>query len=226
MTAASLGAALDRIGHIQHHLPAAVAVLVGIVAASAVLPGLWLITRHAAVIAHEAAHATMGSAVGGSVRSIRLLRDASGVTAISGHGAAGSVVTGLAGYLGPSLFGVGAAVLIRLGHIVAVLWLALLVLALMLLVLRSLFGCLTVILSTVVLFGVAGFATVGVQVLASYGITWFLLASGIRMILEHGKLNADALALHSATKIPAGFWFRFWHAGTIVAVLFGAVLLV
>jgi hypothetical protein len=226
MTAASLRAALDRIGHVQHHLPPAVAVLVGIVAASAVLPGLWLITRHVAVIAHEAAHATLGSAVGGSVRSIRLLRDASGVTAVSGHGTAGSVVTGLAGYLGPSLFGVGAAVVIRLGHIVAVLWLALLVLALVLLVLRSLFGCLTVILSSVLLFGVAGFAPVGVQVLASYGITWFLLASGIRMILEHGKANADGRALHSATKIPAGFWFRLWHAGTIVAVLFGAMLLV
>ena len=226
MTAASLAAALDRIGHVQQHLPAAVAVLVGIVAVGTVLPGLWLITRHVAVIAHEAAHATMGSAAGGTVRSIQLLRDALGVTAISGHGPVGSILTGLVGYLGPSLFGVGGAVLIRTGHIVAVLWLALLALVAVLLVLRSLFGFLTVILSAVLLFGVAGFAAVGVQVLASYGITWFLLASGIRMILEHGKANADARALHRATKIPPGFWFRFWHAGTVVAVLLGAALLV
>jgi len=224
--ASSLVASLDRIGQVQSHLSGAVALLLGIVAAAAVLPGLWVVTHHLTVIAHEAAHATFGSAIGGTVSGIRLLRSAEGTTVVSGTGTFGSFFTFLVGYLGPSLFGIGAASLIRIGHIVAVLWAALGGLTLVLFVLRRSFGVVTVIVSFLLLFFVAGFATVGVQVTAAYVIAWFLLVSGLRRLVEiRGGPSGDSAALRKMTKMPHWFWHGFWLAGTFAALAFGAILL-
>jgi hypothetical protein len=222
----SLVASLDRIGQLQQHLAGPVAVLLGLVAVGAVLPGVWVITHHITVIAHEAAHATFGSAIGGTIGGIRLTRRAEGVTAIGGTGALGSFFTLLVGYLGPSVFGIGAAALIRAGHIVAVLWVALLALLSFMFVLRRSFGIVTVVVLFVVLFFVAAFAAVGLQVVTSYGISWFLLISGLRRILEiFGSASGDAAELRRMTKIPHRFWHGFWMAGTAAGLLLGAFLL-
>jgi hypothetical protein len=227
MSAASLVASLDRIGQVQSHLPGTVVLLLGIVAVGAVLPGLWLVTQHLTVIAHEAAHATFGSAIGGTIGGIRLQRTAEGATAINGTGALGYFFNALVGYLGPSLFGIGAATLIRIGHIVAVLWVALGGLTLVLFVLRRSFGFVTVVASGLMLFVVAGFAAVGLQVLAAYVVAWFLLVSGLRGILEiRGATSGDGDALRGMTKIPHGFWHGLWLAGSVAGLLFGAALLV
>jgi Peptidase M50B-like len=223
----SLVASLDRIGQVQSHLPGTVAVLLGLLAAGAVLPGLWVITHHLTVIAHEAAHATVGSAIGGTILGIRLLRSAEGATAVSGTGALGSFFTFLAGYLGPSLFGIGAASLIRLGHIVAVLWVTLGGLTMVMFVLRRSFGIVTVVVSFLLLFFVAGFAAVGLQVSAAYVIAWFLLVSGLRRIVEvRATGSGDGDALRKMTKIPHRFWHGFWLAGTVAGLVLGAILLV
>lgn len=200
--------------------------LLGIVAVSAVLPGVWLITHHLTVIAHEAAHATFGSAIGGTIGGIRLLHTAEGATAISGTGSLGSFLNFLVGYLGPSLFGIGAASLIRVGHIVAVLWIALAGLISVTFVLRRSFGIITVVVSLLLLFFVAGFATVGAQVVTAYVIAWFLLVSGLRRIMEiRGGTSGDSDALRGMTKIPHRFWHGFWLAGTVAGLVFGAILL-
>ncbi len=222
----SLVASLDRIGQVQQHLAGIVVLLLGIVAVGTVLPGMWLVTHHLTVIAHEAAHATFGSAIGGTVRGIRLLRSAEGATTIGGTGALGSFFTTLVGYLGPSVFGVGAATLIRFGHIVAVLWIALGGLTLVMFALRRSFGIVTVVVSFLLLFFVAGFAAVGLQVATAYGITWFLLVSGLRRIMEIlGTTSGDADALRKMTKIPHRVWHGFWLAGTIAGLLLGAILI-
>jgi hypothetical protein len=226
MTAASLLASLDRIGQVQQHLSGPIAVLLALVAVSAVLPGAWVITHHITVIAHEAAHATFGSAIGGTIGGIRLTRKAEGVTAIGGTKAVGSFFTLLVGYLGPSVFGIGAAGLIKTGHIISVLWVALLALLSFMFVLRRSFGIVTVVVLFVLLFLVAAFATVGLQVVTSYGISWFLLVSGMRRILEiFGTAAGDAAELRRMTKIPHRFWHVFWMAGTAAGLLFGTVLL-
>jgi Peptidase M50B-like len=226
MTGSSLVASLDRIGQVQSHLSAAVVVLLGIVAVGAVLPGVWLVTHHLTVIAHEAAHASFGSAIGGTVAGMRLLRTAEGATAISGTGTLGNFFNFLVGYLGPSLFGIGAASLIRIGHIVAVLWIALGALLSVMFVLRRSFGILTVVVSFLLLFWLAGFGTVGVQIVTAYGIAWFLLISGLRRILElRGKESGDGDALRKMTKIPHRVWHGFWLAGTAAGLVLGASLL-
>jgi peptidase M50B-like protein len=226
MTAASLGADLARIGQVQPRLPGTAAVLLAIVAIIAMLPGVWLVTRHITVIAHEGAHATMGSALGRTVQGISLQPNADGATAVSGGGKPGSAVIAAVGYLGPSAFGVGAAALIRTGHIVAVLWAAIVALLGVMFVLRRSFGVITVIVAFVFLLLLAGAATVRVQVLTAYVLTWFLLASGVRIVALRGPGAVDAGILRDITRIPRGFWYGFWLLGTAAALVYGASLLV
>jgi Peptidase M50B-like len=78
---------------------------------------------------------------------VTLQPDATGATLMSGGKAAGHLAVGVAGYLGPSAFGLGAAKLIEIGHSAAVLWLTLLLLVLLLAVLRSAFSFVPVLVS-------------------------------------------------------------------------------
>jgi len=226
MTAASLGAALARIGQVQPRVSGTTAVLLAIVAIAAMLPGIWHVTRHITVIAHEGAHATVGSALGRTVRGISLRRNADGATAVSGGGRPGSAVIAAVGYLGPSAFGVGGAELIRSGHIVAVLWAALVALLAVMFVLRRGFGVLTVVVAFVFLMLLAGVASVRVQVMAAYALTWFLLVSGVRIVGFRGSGAVDAGILSDITRIPRGVWYAFWLLGTAAALAYGATLLV
>jgi hypothetical protein len=226
MTAASLAAALDRIGQVQPRLSGMTAVLLAIVAIAAMLPGVWLVTRHITVIAHEGAHATMGSALGRSVHGISLRRNADGATAVSGGGRTGSAVIAAVGYFGPSAFGVGAAELIRTGHIVAVLWAAIVALLAVMFVLRRSFGVLTVIVAFLFLLLLAGAGSVRVEVLTAYALTWFLLVSGVRIVVIRGAQAVDAGTLRDITRIPQSFWYGFWLLGTATALVYGATLLV
>jgi len=222
-----LEAELARIGQLQAHLPGPVAVLLGLVAlGAAVLPDIWLVARHVNTIAHEGAHATMGSVMGRKVLGVTMGRDGKGLTAVQGGEKAGSVAFLLIGYLGPSCFGLVAAKLIQLGHIIAVLWLAMALLLCMLVVIRRSFGVLTVIGTGAVLFAVADFATVGAQVLAAYVIAWFLLVSGVRVIREHGVQARDADELRKLTRVPQGFWSSLWFIGSLAALGLGTALLV
>ena len=89
----------------------------------------WRFVRHGTVMAHEGAHAVIGSLLFRGVFGIYLNSDASGGTWVGGGGCLGSILVSFAGYVGPSLFGLGAARLIQAGHGPAVLWVALVLLA-------------------------------------------------------------------------------------------------
>jgi hypothetical protein len=76
--------------------------------------------------------------MGRKVLSVKLNSDATGETATLGPGKGlGLMITAFAGYLGPSLLGLGAAALIALGYAGAVLGLFLLFLVLMLFIIRN-----------------------------------------------------------------------------------------
>jgi hypothetical protein len=70
-----------------------------------------------------------------------------------------------------------------------------------------------------------GEGSTGAQVWTAYGMTWFLLISGIRIILNHGKDAGDAHILKDMIGLPRGFWPPFWLAGSVAALLFGSTLL-
>jgi hypothetical protein len=222
-----LGPELDRIGQMQPHLPAAVAVLIGVVALlAAMVPGFWQLTVHVSTMAHEGAHATMGSALGRKVNGVKLARNGTGGTNIAVGPKPGSVLIGLIGYLGPSAFGLAAAKLIQVGHSIAVLWLTILLLACMLAMVRSVFGVVAVVTAGAAVFLIAAYTSVGAQVATAYGVAWFLLLSGIRAIAEDGAKAGDAGILRALTLVPNSFWSILWLILSVVAACAGAVLLV
>jgi Peptidase M50B-like len=150
------------------------------------------------------------------------------VPAVGGRG----VLTGFVGYLGPSIFGLAAAGLISLGYIVAVLWLTVVFLVVLLLtLLRSFryarsFGCVSVPVTMALLFVLIHYASVSVQVVLAYGVTWVLLLSGFRIAVEHWTGAGDAANLKLRTHLPRWLWAVLWVAGTLGAVYLGWRLLV
>jgi Peptidase M50B-like len=225
--AASFSTDVARIGELQVGLPSPIAVLIGIIAfGAALLPDLWLVTKHVTVMAHEGAHAVMGSALGRTVNGITFNRKGEGVTKVSQGGRSGNIAVGAIGYLGPSVFGIGAAELIRVGHVIAVLWFSLLALAILMMPLRRSFGVLTVIGAFVFLLIFVSYANVGTQEVGGYSLTWFMLVSGVRQVGEDWTGAGDAGVLRGLIKIPHGFWARFWLLGSLAALVFGATQLI
>jgi UPF0716 family protein affecting phage T7 exclusion len=222
----SLDAAVQEIGALQSHLPGPVSAAVGVAAlVAAALPLFWQMTTHVNTIAHEGAHAIVGSAIGGRVTSVTMDSQGRGETALQGLRRPGNVLFLLVGYLGPSGFGLVAAELIHLGHIVAVLWLTLFFLVLLLIPLRSIFSVVAVLATMLALYLVARYATVGLQVAAAYGLAWFLLLSGLRAAAEEGETADDAKTLKKLTRMPTSFWSGFWLIGSALALAFGGLLL-
>lgn len=186
----------------------------------------WRVVRHVTVMAHEGAHAVTGTLLSGKLGGITLNSDATGATEIRPAGAASDLVMTLSGYAGPSLSGLGAAKLIELGHIVAVLWVTLFLLALLLLVLRRSFGRVSVVITGALVY-IAGHDLAGLaQMIVAYAIAWLLLLSGVRRVLEVGVLSGDGAHLRSVTHLPRFLWFLLWLAVTLWAAAVGGRLLI
>lgn len=228
MVTRSLEGALRGVGQLQAHLPGGTSVLVGVAAlGAATLPGISLLTQHVNTMAHEGAHAAMGSATGRKVTAVTIRGNGEGRTTLARPHGGGYLLAGIVGYLGPSAFGLGAAKLIEVGHIIAVLWLSLLALAcLAIMVRRNGFGLAAVIVTGTTVYLVARYAPVGGQVAVAYGIAWFLLLSGVQVVLLHGRDAGDAIALRQLTRLPRGLWAGLWLAGSAAALIIGGTLLV
>lgn len=222
----SLQEALSRIGETQSPLPAAVSVAIGIAALAAVgIQEIWLVTRHVNTIAHEGAHAIVGSAIGRKVQGVRLRPNAEGDTKTAGGKVPGSVTVGVAGYLGPSAFGLIAAKMIQLGHSVAVLWLTLILLAVLLLTVRNAFGFVPVLATGGLIYIVARYGSPGADSIMAYGVSWFLLLAGVRVVADHGVDAGDAGKLSDLTRIRPGVWVWLWLVLTVAALGLGGSLL-
>jgi hypothetical protein len=210
----------------QAALSGGTAAVIGVAALGAVAFDVsWQVIRHFTVMAHEGAHAVTG-VLFGSVHGIELHSDATGGTDASPASGLRAVPIALAGYLGPSAFGLGAAKLIELGYTTVVLYGLLFLLFVLLAALRWSFGLITVLLAGVVVFGVARFTPMPVQVTAAYSIAWLLLLSGARRVLEVGVGSDDGGLLRGITGLPQVLWFLFWLAATLAAAVEGFRLLV
>ncbi|HEY2576452.1 MAG TPA: M50 family metallopeptidase [Streptosporangiaceae bacterium] len=211
----------------QHRLPASVALAIGLLAAAAALmPALWVASQHLHVMAHEGGHAFMGSALGHRVSSVSMNVKGTGLTMTAGTGGLRIFLTSFSGYLASSAFGVGAAKLISMGHGVAVLWLLILGLAILLLVAQGLFARFCIACAGVLLFLAARYTTPGAQLAIVYGVTWFLLISGVTVSVKHWKTSGDAANLKKQTHLPRVLWSMLWLIGCVAALVYGAGLLV
>lgn len=204
------------------------AAAVGLVALGVVVL-LWPVIRHATVMAHEGAHAVADSLLGRQVDYIKLNFSAqqSGETkAKEVRGWLATVIATLVGYIGPSSFGLGAARLIHLGYIVAVLWVTVFLLGILLLLLNWSFGLLTVTLAVGLVYVVGRYTPVSAQIVAAYAIAWLLLLSGVPGVLVRFAGSGDSQTLSGLTSIPHIVWFLLWLAATLAAIAVGGSWLV
>jgi len=194
---------------------------------------VWRVARNAVTIAHEGGHALMALLTGRRLRGIRLEFDTSGLTLSSGRPTGpGMMLTLLGGYVAPSLVGVLGAWLLGGNRITLLLWLAVVLLLLMLINVRNLFGVISLVVTGAIVFVVSWFASAQVQAIFAYAGVWFLLFGGVRPIFELQSLRrrgrmpqSDADQLAHITHVPALFWVGVFLAVDLAALVIGAFLL-
>lgn len=195
--------------------PFSVVVVTAAVAFVAVaLRGLWVATRGVVTIVHEGGHATIALLTGRRVRGVRLHSDTSGVTFWRGRPTGfGAVLCVAAGYTAPPILGLAAAGFLAVGRITALLWFALVMLAAMLILIRNVYGVVSVVLTGAVIFAVSWFTATVVQGVFAYVLTWFLLIASVRPVIElaHGRsrrrmTDSDADQLARLTGTGSMLW--------------------
>ena len=209
-------------------LPGGTAALIGLGALMVVMvPFLWPIARHVNVMAHEGAHALAAVLLGFALETVILKREEGLTTYKAARDAILRLVTvSFVGYLGPSLFGLVAAKLIETGHVVTVLWLAIVLLVLLFFFLARSLGVVSVPVAVFLLVLVTRNAHAWLEELVVYGLTWLLLLDGVRIAVAHGVNASDAVNLHGRTHIHPRFWSLLWIAGTVLAVVIGGKWLI
>ena len=194
---------------------------------------VWRVARNAVTIAHEGGHALAALLTGRRLRGIRLEFDTSGLTLSSGRPSGpGMILTLLGGYIAPSLVGVLGAWLLGGNRITLLLWLAVVLLLLMLINVRNLFGVISLVVTGAIVFVVSWFASPQVQAIFAYAGVWFLLFGSVRPIFELQSLRrrgrmpqSDADQLAHITHVPALFWVGIFLVVDLGALVIGAFLL-
>ncbi|GEN80145.1 M50 family metallopeptidase [Actinotalea fermentans] len=229
-----MGEIWDRVTAVQPPPSTSVLALTAAVAAALVLvPGLWPVARHAVTVAHEAGHAVVAALTGRRLTGIRLHADTSGLTLSRGRPRGpGMALMLLAGYPGPAVLGLGAAALVAAGRSVLLLWVLVAALALMLLLVRNLFGLWVVLAGGVGAWAVSWYATPDVQTAVACTLAWFWLLAAPRTVLElavsrrrAGARTSDADQLATVTHVPAVVWVAVLLVVTVAAALAGTAIL-
>ncbi|HEV8570424.1 MAG TPA: M50 family metallopeptidase [Actinoplanes sp.] len=194
---------------------------------------LWRIARNAITIAHEGGHALVALLTGRKLRGIRLEFDTSGLTLSAGPPTGpGMMLTLLAGYLAPSLIGLAGAWILGGNRITLLLWVAVVLLLLMLINIRNVFGAVSVVITGVIVFAVSWYASPQVQAAFAYAGVWFLLMGGVRPVGELQRLRSrgrmpesDADQLGYITHVPAIVWVGLFGLVNLAALVIGTFML-
>jgi hypothetical protein len=204
----------------------------GLLALMIVWPrGVWRISRTAVTIAHEGGHALVAVLSGRRLSGIRLHSDTSGLTVSRGRaGGPGMVFTALAGYVTPSLLGLGASALVVGGYTQLLLVVVLTMLLATLFYVRNLYGGFAVVM-TAVLIGLVGcYGDPGVRVVFTAGLAWFLLLGGLRAVAELRRARrrwpgSDADQLAELTGVHPLAWVGLFLTVAVGALALGGWLL-
>ncbi len=224
----------DELFGTQPDPPSAVILVTGGAALLLVLSGQpWRLARNVITIVHEAGHALVAVLVGRRLRGITLHSDTSGVTVSRGKPTGpGMVCTALAGYIAPSLVGLGLAALVTAGKITLMLWVLTALLLAVLVMIRNLYGVLSVLATGAVLVVVSVVTTPEVQSAFACLTAWFLLFGGVRPIWElqvnrhRGRArDSDADQLARLTHTPGIFWVAMFILIALGAMFVGGLWL-
>ncbi|SDP72231.1 Peptidase M50B-like [Lentzea jiangxiensis] len=195
--------------------------------------GIWRITRNVITIAHEGGHALLAVLTGRRLSGIKLHSDTSGLTVSRGKPRGpGMVLTALAGYVAPSSLGFGAALLITNEQVQLMLWISIGFLAAMLVMIRNVFGVLSIILTGGAFLVVSFHASAETRDVAAYVFAWFLLLGGVRPVWElqvkrwrRQAPRSDADQLAWLTGVPALGWVLLFGVVSTAALVGGGALL-
>ncbi|MEV0247748.1 M50 family metallopeptidase [Nocardia sp. NPDC050712] len=194
---------------------------------------VWRRTRNVVTIAHEGGHALLALLTGRRLNCITLHSDTSGLTVSSGKPyGLGMILTTMAGYPAPALLGLGFAALLYANRITLMLWVALLLLAAVLIKVRNVYGLITVFGLGALTFAVSWFGTDVLQAAFAYLGAWFLLLAGARPVLElqrgrrqrwrnPGGVDSDADQLARLTHLPGLLWVLFFGVIAVACLLVG-----
>lgn len=223
---------MDLIGELWHralatHPPPAPGLVAVIAAVALAVVGLaWPMVRTLVTVCHEAGHAVVAMLVGRKLGGIRVHSDTSGLTLTRGRPTGpGMVATLFAGYPAASLVGLGAGWMAGAGYAAGLLWLIVLLLALMLLKIRNLYGALVVLAGGVLVALVSWYAPLVVVGWIAHGLAWLFLLAGPRPVLELLFLRSpgsDAAQLAAITHIPKLFWCLAWLGINVGTLALGA----
>lgn len=210
---------------------AVIAAAVG--AALALLPPVWVFTRHVVTLVHEGGHAMVALLTGRRLNAVRLHSDTSGHTISSGRPRGpGMVAMAAAGYLAPSVLGLACIWLVATDHTAWALWAALSTLALMLLYVRNWFGLLVVAAAGGAVAALIWRTATDVQDFAATALAWFLLVAAPRTTLDlwsHRRRTrsrtTDADLLARLTHVPAAVWNALLLLATVGALVLAIGLL-
>ncbi|WP_432835522.1 M50 family metallopeptidase [Dactylosporangium sp. CA-092794] len=194
---------------------------------------VWKVMRNFVTIAHEGGHALAAVLSGRRLSGIRLHSDTSGLTLSKGRpNGPGMVITGLAGYITPSLLGLGAAAILGIARITILLWLLLVLLVLMLIMIRNFYGVISVVVAGAIIFVVSWFADGQVQGAFAYAFAWFMLLGGVRAVFELQQSrfrrqapNSDADQIARLTRVPAIVYVGFFVIVVLACLAFGVRLM-
>lgn len=232
---------IDELADLWHRLlgaqpdPPSLLVVVTAAAALALVAtnSSWRIARNAITIAHEGGHALAAVLTGRKLRGIRLHSDTSGLTLSAGRPTGpGMVFTLLAGYLAPSLIGLVGALLLGGNRITLLLWVAVAFLLAMLVMIRNLYGILSIVVTTGVVLVVSWYASPQVQAVFAYVGVWFLLLGGVRPVAELQTMRrrgraprSDADQLAWVTGVPGIIWVAVLGLVNLLVLVVGATSL-
>ncbi|MET8379481.1 M50 family metallopeptidase [Streptomyces microflavus] len=230
MNSTELGDLWDRLTGTQSAPEQWLVVVTAALALITVVPNpIWRLARNTITIAHEGGHGLVALLTGRQLSGIRLHSDTSGLTVSRGKPTGiGMILTAAAGYTAPSLLGLGGAWLLTNGRITLLLWIATALLAAMLVMIRNVYGALTVILTGTVFLLVSWLTSSDVQSAFAYAVVWFLLLGGVRPPFElqskrryGGAPDSDADQLARLTHAPAPLWLFLFHAVSLCSLIGG-----
>jgi hypothetical protein len=193
---------------------------------------LWFVTKFVLVIAHEGGHALLAKLLFQSLKKITFTSDGGGATVPDGDVPwLFNVLIFLAGYLGPSAFGLLGVWLLIHGQTEAVLWASLAFLVIMLIAVRGILGWLLVPALMTAIWLVAVKVDPPVQTLYTHMWVWFLLIGAVqRMLLfvlrrQYDDDVNDSISLQKLTLVPSAIWAFVFLVGTTAALVYGGSLL-
>lgn len=211
----------DRATTTQPPLAWELSLLLGLAALAATWsPVGYRLVRHLVTLIHESGHALAAALAGRQLSGIRLHSDTSGVTVSRGRPrGVGMIATVVAGYPAPALVGLAGAFALGGGWAAGLLWALVLTCALMLLLIRNLYGLWVVLVTGGSVAALSWLASPQVLSALAYLVVWALLLAAPRSVLDlhrqrrrrRGSTDSDADQLARLTRLPAVIWVGgFW----------------